>query len=251
MWLILLDASGSMANPFEGAASFEGRQRATSTEVKIDAAREALILHLQGLGEATQAAIFAFRSSAELVYDGSTADTVRIKAVLDGIEATNGTDVAAALLTARDYVDAQAQHPVFRILVISDGLSDAAAAEAASKELLSRRIPIDVILIDPSEKGNELARRVAGAYGSVSAVTSSSEMTAAVGQVGAAVREEAAAVEQAQASLSRAVTELRVGRSAQELSFTAAYPSELPMDSWGSLLLFIHLTSFALDDSNP
>jgi len=137
MWLILLDASGSMGNPFEGGASFSGRQRTTLAQIKIDAAREALILHLRGLGEATQAAIFAFRSSAELIYDGSTADVARIEAVLDGVEATNGTDIAAALVAARDHADAQTDHPVFRVLLISDGLSDPVAAESASRELLS------------------------------------------------------------------------------------------------------------------
>jgi hypothetical protein len=69
--------------------------------------------------------------------------------------------------------------PVFRVLLISDGLSDATTAGAASRELLSRRIPVDVILIDPGEKGNDLARRVAGGYDSVTAVTSASEMVAA------------------------------------------------------------------------
>ncbi len=250
MWIILLDASGSMANPFEGAAEFAGRQRTTLTQIKIDAAREALVLHLQGLGEATQAAIFAFRSTPELVYDGSTADIARIKTTLNGIEAKNGTDISTALMAARDHVGSHPNHPVFRVLLISDGLSDPEAAEAASRELLSRRIPVDIILIDASDKGNDLARRVVGQFGSVTAVTSASEIVEAVGDAGTAVRAEAAAVEQAQASLTRATNEFRSANPGEELSFTAAHPSELAKDSWGSLLLFLHLSSLSEEARN-
>jgi von Willebrand factor type A domain len=86
MWLILLDASGSMSNPFEAAAQFAGRQRSTLAQTKIDVAREALVLHLQGLGEATRVAIFAFRNTAELVYDGPSDDAVQIRTVLDAVD---------------------------------------------------------------------------------------------------------------------------------------------------------------------
>ena len=251
MWLILLDASGSMADPFANATSFSGRQRATLAQNKIDAAKEALILHLQGLGEATQIAIFAFRSIAELIYEGSSADIARIETVLDGIRAGNGTDIAAALKAARDRADFAPNHLLFRVLLISDGLSDPIAAEVVGKELLSKRIPIDVILIDPSEEGNELARRAAGSYGSVTAVTSASEMATAVGDAGSAMRATAAAVEQAQASLRRATTELRAdGQQGEEVSFTAAYPSELEKDRWASLLVFIHLLRLSEEARN-
>src|SRR5262245_56932308 len=101
-----------MANPFEAATQFAGRQRSTLAQIKIDAAREALVLHLQGLGEETQAAIFAFRNTAELVYDGPSDDAVQIRTVLDAVEVTNGTDVAAALLAARDHANSLPTEPV-------------------------------------------------------------------------------------------------------------------------------------------
>jgi hypothetical protein len=248
MWLILLDASGSMADPFEQSAPFAGRQRVTATQTKIDAAKEALLLHLKGLGVATRVAIFAFRDTAELLYDGSTADIPQIHTVLDQIDANGGTNVASALTAARDHLDAQTDQFMFRVLLISDGLSSAAPAEAASKDLLDRRVPVDIILIDPSEKGNELARHVAGAVGSVTAVTSAETLEAAVGEAGAAIGAEAAAVEQARDSLRRSLAEFQVNAQGEELSFTAAYPSELAKDSWGSVILFIHLSSL-LDEA--
>jgi len=242
MWIILLDASGSMADPFEGTAAFSGRQRGTQARIKFEAAREALVLHLQGLGEPTQTAIFAFTSEAQLIYEGSSGNLNRITTVLAGVTPANGTDVAVALKAASDHIRARAGEPVVRVLLISDGLSDSTPAEAASKALLARRVPVDVILIDPTEKGNELARRVAGSYGSVTAVTSEAEMSEAVGRAGETVRAEAAAVEQARASLQRATAEFLADASSEEVSFTAAYPSELGKDTWASLLFFIHLS---------
>ena len=85
---------------------------------------------------------------------------------------------------------------MIRVLLISDGLSDPAAAQDASERLLRRRISIDVVLIDPSKKGLDLARKVAGEFGSVTAVTSHAEISNAMANAVEAVRSDAAAQEQ-------------------------------------------------------
>src|SRR5262249_40656318 len=188
MWLILLDASGSMADPFGAGTEFSGRTRATKSRFKIDAAKESLVLHLRGLGVTTEAAIFAFRDQAELIYEGPSAQDGEIKSALDHVKPDGGTNIAAALTAARDHVDAHLDRPIIRVLLISDGLSDAGAAEDAAVELQKRRVPIDAILIDPSDKGEQLVRRVVGASGSVSAVTSMSEMTSVIEEIGGLVR---------------------------------------------------------------
>ena len=167
MWLILLDASGSMGDVFEGTSSFRGRTHLTEAAVKLQAAKEALLEHLEGLGSATQIAIFEFRESATLCYTGPSDDLGSVRAVLDGIEPGGGTDAAAALRAARDHIDAHTQEVVFRVLIIADGLSDAAAAELAGRDLLARRVPIDFVLIDVTPKGEDLARKVSGSVGTV------------------------------------------------------------------------------------
>jgi hypothetical protein len=242
MWLILLDASGSMGDPFGGAAEFSGRTRVTDTRVKIDSAKESLVLHLRGLGATTEAAIFVFRDHAELIYEGSSARNEQIMSALEPVKPSGGTSIAAALAAARDHIDAHLDRPFIRVLLISDGLSDAAAAEATAVELQKRRVPIDAILIDPSDQGEELTRRVVGAYGSVSAVTSMSEMASAVGEIGNLVQAEVAAATYAHESLRAAIAEWSPQQQNEEVSFTAAHPSELAKDSWGSLLMFIHLS---------
>lgn len=245
MWILLLDASGSMGEPFAGSAAFAGRVRETAAKIKIDAAREALTLHLRGLGAATEARVFAFRDAAELIYSGSSSEIPAIEAALARVQPSGGTDVAAALAAALDEVKAHSNVPVVRVLLISDGLSDPAAAQDASRRLLQLRIPVDVVLIDPSDKGLDLARRVAGEFGSVTAVASQAEIADAMRGAAAAVRADMAALEQVQASVAAARRELEVsaGGPKENVSFTAAYPSELARNAWGSLLLCIHLSS--------
>ena len=243
MWVLLLDASGSMAEPFAGSADFAGRVRETAAKIKIDAAREALSLHLRGLGAATEARVFAFRDTAELIYSGSSADVPAIEAVLARVQPSGGTDVAAALAAALGEVAAHSSIPVIRVLLISDGLSDPAAAQDASRRLLQLRIPIDVVLIDPSDKGLDLARKVAGEFGSVTAVASQAEIADAMAGAAQAVRADVAALAHVEASVAAARRGLAADAAEETVSFTAVHPSELARNAWGSLLLYIHLSS--------
>lgn len=243
MWILLLDASGSMGDPFAGSAEFTGRMRGTGVKIKIDAAREALSLHLRGLGAATEARLFAFRDTAELIYTGSSADVPAIEAALARVQPSGSTDVATALGAALGEVAAHPSSPVIRVLLISDGLSDPATAVDASRALLQLRIPIDVVLIDPTEKGLDLARKVAGGFGSVTAVASQADIEDAMAGAVKSVRIDAAALEHVEASVAAAMRESTADSAKEAVSFTAAHPSELSRKAWGSLQLYIHLSS--------
>ena len=243
MWILLLDASGSMADPFAGSAEFAGRVRETAAKIKIDAAREALSLHLRGLGATTETRVFAFRNSAELIYSGSSADVPAIEAALARVQPSGGTDVAAALSAALGEAAAHSNLPVIRVLLISDGLADPAAAQDASRRLLQLRMPVDVVLIDPSDKGLDLARKVAGEFGSVTAVASQAEISDAMAGVAEAMRADVAALEHVQASVAAAKRKLAADAPEENVSFIAAHPSELARNAWGSLSLYIHLSS--------
>jgi hypothetical protein len=50
MWLILLDHSGSICDPFSGKVEFAGRTRESGAAGKLETAKESLLEHLQGLG---------------------------------------------------------------------------------------------------------------------------------------------------------------------------------------------------------
>ncbi|MET3973177.1 VWA domain-containing protein [Bradyrhizobium sp. S3.9.1] len=242
MWLILLDASGSMADPFSGTGEFAGRTRQSKSTLKIDAAKESLVIHMRGLGQATEAAIFVFREEAELIYEGLSSQSSKIEKTLAAVEAGGGTDIAAALTVASRHVDAHPDHPLVRVLLISDGLSNASAAEIAAAELRKRRVPIDAILIDPNEQGEELIRRVIGGLGSVSGVTSVSELSTAIGEIGGEVQSDVMAAAHAQANLEAAIRTQPSVAPEEDVSFTAAFPGELAKDNWGSLLVYVHLS---------
>ncbi|MBR1194113.1 VWA domain-containing protein [Bradyrhizobium sp. AUGA SZCCT0160] len=243
MWLILLDASGSMADPFSSTSEFAARTRQSKSTVKIDAAKESLILHMRGLGQATETAIFVFRDEAELIYEGLSSQNSKIEATLATVKAGGGTDIAAALTAVSRHVDAHPDQPLIRVLLISDGLSSVDAAESAAAELRKRRVPIDAILIDPSEPGEELIRRVIGGLGSVSGVTSVSELGKAIGDIGEEMRSDVAAAAQAQTNLDTAMQATPSVAPAEDVSFTAAYPGELAQDNWASLLVYVHLSA--------
>ncbi|GLS17904.1 hypothetical protein GCM10007874_09200 [Labrys miyagiensis] len=243
MWLILLDISGSMADPFSGTIITGGRQRTTQAKTKIEAAREALLLHLESLGRATQVTILAFTTTAEPIFEGASTDIAAIRAALAGVEPKGGTDIAAALRAAKTRLDAHPADLLARILLISDGLSDATEAAEAAAELQRGRIPIDAILIDTAEAGIDLIRRVVGASGSVTSVTSEPGMKAALESVGNDFAAELAATETALQNLQKAVAQSAPTPTKDDVGFTLASPGELAQDAWASLLVFMHLAS--------
>jgi hypothetical protein len=100
MWVILLDCSGSMGEPFRGRSGFAGRSVPARAEVKPEAAKLALLERLPGLG-AARIALFAFAGRPSFVLDGRADEHGRIRHALDGLTAAGGTNIAAALDAAR------------------------------------------------------------------------------------------------------------------------------------------------------
>ncbi|WP_413989983.1 TIR domain-containing protein [Labrys okinawensis] len=232
-----------MADPFGGTVTTGGRQRTTQAKTKIDAAREALLLHLDSLGQATQVTILAFTTSTEPIFEGASNDTAAIRTALAGVEPHGGTDIAAALRAAKAGLDIHPADLLARILLISDGLSDATEAAEAAAELQRARIPIDAILIDTEEAAIDLIRRVVGASGSVTGVTSEPDMRSALESVSNDFAAERAAAQTALESLHQAVAQAMPAPAEDDVGFTVASPGELAQDTWASLLVFMHLAS--------
>ncbi|MBD1833339.1 TIR domain-containing protein [Cyanobacteria bacterium FACHB-472] len=241
MWLILLDRSGSMGKTFSSKSEFTGRSRQSKLAVKLDAAKEALRSHLLGLGSPSQIALFEFTFTTSLIFEGMSDDSIGIRQALDSLSATNGTNIATALTKAFEYTNQVQNVNIFRVLVISDGLSDREQAERAARQLAAKPSLIDVILIDPTENGEAVARAIA-INGTVSAVTSAKELTQEVSEVEqrqAQLAREAEAIisKYEQAAQSFAARE----RPEERLSFTAGYPGTILPETWYPFWVYLHL----------
>ena len=242
MWLILLDRSGSMGDPFEGGVEFGGRVRTTQEKIKLDAAKAALREHLAGLGVPTAIALITFDSAASVVYEGTSADAAAIARALDDVTAGGGTDVAAALDAAAERVRGDEGSGRARALLISDGLADADAADAAAERARTDGVvAIDVILIDPTDKGLDVARRVA-AGGSVAAVASPEALQQDVRRAAREQQLTSGDPEAVSAVARQDASDVLAGaESGEPVAFTAAYPGSVLAGVWYSLVLYLHL----------
>ncbi len=245
MWIILLDCSGSMGDPFSGRSTFEGRATPAKADIKLTAAKAALLERLPGLGH-TAVALFAFTEKSSLVFEGLANEHPRIRAVLDTLNPNDGTDIAAALNAAFTYAESRPDEIILRLLVISDGLSDLEAAQRAAQYLAQRGAIIDVILIDPTDKGEAVARAIA-MHGEVQAVTSSEALDQRIDEAVQQHAELQRRVDEAIQAHQRAMAEVTTQRSpeAEQVRFTVGYPGAISPDTWYAFLMFIHLESLS------
>ena len=96
MWIILLDQSGSMGEPFAGEVQFAGRTRAVDAQRKIDAAKIELKRFTKSF-RPEPIAVILFTDTASVAFSGMSSETSRLDAVLDAVKANGRTSVAAAL----------------------------------------------------------------------------------------------------------------------------------------------------------
>jgi hypothetical protein len=237
-----------MGEPFSGKTEFAGRTRKTEAAIKLEAAKTELLRSIASLASPTPIALFEFTSSASLIYEGMSNDHAAIKSALDALTANDGTDIAAALDKASEYATKLANTPIIQVLVISDGLSHLAPAQVAAQRFAQQRtVIINVILIDPTDDGEQVARAIA-VNGDVYAVTSSGELTERISDV---TKEQEELARQVGATLDEYQKEEDVVTSKvapeERLSFTAAYPGAISPGSWYSLLVYLHLAHLQQD----
>jgi len=103
MWIILLDRSGSMGEPFATAPEDRppGRRRVTEAASKWLAAKEVVLDEVSGLDPAQEVRLIAFDAAASLAFEGRAGEVSRLRTVLDALQPGGGTDVAAALDAGR------------------------------------------------------------------------------------------------------------------------------------------------------
>src|SRR5262249_20098446 len=146
---------------------------------------------------------------------------------LDQIVATGSTDIAAALLRAREILEQASSERIFRALVVTDGQSEFQPAQTAAQNLAARGALIDAVLIDRAERGEAVGRAFAF-HGNVSAVTSAAELHEQIGQARTAQEQQRADAEALVARYDEERSRLAAEKPLEErLAFTAAYPSNI------------------------
>ena len=125
--------------------------RWTESEIKLDAAKENILVEL-GRNPEMQVALFGFTSQASLIHQGVAGDRRPFESALTHMRADNGTDIAAALEAAIDYAGKPQERPtITKILLVTDGLSDPVRAKEAAYRCREYSLAIDAILIDPTD----------------------------------------------------------------------------------------------------
>lgn len=187
MWIVLLDHSGSMGDPFEHATSDATRSRAVEADVKLDAAKEVLREEFDDLRRTNPRlpiAIFGFAGAPALLYEGPIADADAIDRALGGLQARGGTDIAAALGAAAGYKESIDDTDVTQLVLVSDGKSERTGAMAAARRCAECQLALSMLLIDPTDEGLAFARDVVRGVGGIyEKVTSRAELRRATGQV--------------------------------------------------------------------
>ena len=151
--VVLLDASGSMNEPF--SATSQDNEAIT----KIQVAKEALETVLNQLTEDVNIGllVFSVAHSDPWLYPLGTKDDVRFLSALSTVEAGGGTPLAQYMKFGADTLLAQRERQFnygsYRLLIITDG--QAKSAELVStytSAIKDRQIRIDVIGVDMAEE---------------------------------------------------------------------------------------------------
>lgn len=159
-WIILLDESGSMFQPFTGGHAFSGHTETGAYRTKIEAAKDRLLREINGLQNCI-VSIISFSSDAAVICSELSSEVATIRKLLDRPrDHGGGTNIAAALDAALIAAKRQESATFTSILLISDGLSNEGDPIEAARRCASARVPISTILIDPTPEGERCAREI-------------------------------------------------------------------------------------------
>jgi hypothetical protein len=95
LWLVLIDVSGSMGDPFHGSGEFKGFVEVGDYSSKLEAAKESLLKQVAGLGPDAYLTVITFSSYATVVYDGPPSNVQKLRRRLALLTPDSGTNIAA------------------------------------------------------------------------------------------------------------------------------------------------------------
>lgn len=182
LWIICLDRSGSMGKGFSASIDnirdFRGRLEATEKQIKLDAAKDAVLREIAGLDPSSEIAIFAFDDHPEEIYKGQAYNLDKIKYALSMVRPGNQTNIADCILKSLDFID---EYDRIDCLAVTDGLSNVGDPVSAARKCNEDGIIINIALIDPTSEGENIAKKIAANGGRVYAVTSAVELDRDIG----------------------------------------------------------------------
>ena len=228
-----------MADPFKHEMLYAGRTRNTQSKTKIDAAREAILMHLRSLGFPDQILLIAFAEQAGIIYEGSSQDLGKIEECLAAVKPQGNTIVDRAFALAATHCRQAGYFKGVRALLVSDGLLLSASVDSHAKAFRDLDVALDVILIDPTRDGIITAQQVArhGTVVAVSSLGTVEESGVFLDRDTKEAQEAAALVQDYEAAFSK---DLLAVPAEEKLTVAAAYPSSIMRERWYSLHVFVY-----------
>ena len=202
LWVVLIDHSSSMGEPFSASTEFKGFSETGDFQNKLIAAKENLFRQIDSLKTARDVAVIAFTGTSKLLFKCAREQVSQQKELINALQPFDSTDIAGALDFAYNCVQKWEHYDLVRFLVISDGLSEVAQAQEVAFKCFSDKIYIDVVLIDPSQEGQAMAEAIS-LGGKVTAVYSSAEFDQAVSQEREAYEQDLVKANEAYAELEK------------------------------------------------
>lgn len=239
MWIVLLDNSASMASSFENEYEPHGRVETVHSPNKLDAAKRALLKHLNTIAHQERVVLCTFNGEPTcLGQDFRASDLSPIETCLSRVVPFDGTDLARALQFCRQYITSSGA----KTLIVSDGLTDAADAIGQAVSLAENGVTIFFILIDPAPATEGLAREITARSGGFFWSVRSDE------QLDKGLSDVPAAWDAASAEANRALAAARATSSPpadEAVAFTAGYPAQVPIRERSLLICVVHLKRLA------
>ncbi|MCP4352203.1 MAG: VWA domain-containing protein [Desulfobacterales bacterium] len=166
LWVLLIDTSGSMKSGFSGEISpsdCPGHIEHVEFKTKIDAARELSIREIRGKKQG-DVLVIGFSNDAYLIGQGNVSNSKETNEIINSIRSVNAggeTNLASAISFAKNNIQSD-KYSVISILIITDGLSNIGNPFKASVQYKKKFVhsTITTILIDPTDKGKEIAEMV-------------------------------------------------------------------------------------------
>lgn len=243
MWIVALDKSGSMAEPFSATTPTARRLRTTNAETKWAAAIEVLMEDLAGQLPDLAVAVYVFDSQPTLVFSGRAADRATLAATLAKITAGGGTNIAAALDAVAAHKKAAPAAGLTTALLLTDGKSNRLEAAAAARRCHHESIRLALYLIDPTSDGELFTQDVvAPVEGTWTPVTSRRSLAEGVRSARDGFQEELARADQLiLRSRAEAASVEKARRSSESVFFTATFPGRIQPDYDFPLDVYVHV----------
>ncbi len=244
--IAIIDVSGSMNHSFSNELSNEMTTRVSRRKTKFEAALDYLRFAIQKMPSDSELIIIAFAGNASVVYHGSVQNKRRIEESISQLEPNGGNTLLGSAFELVLQLLRDERLRIRPLDVITDGLSEDDPTEFA--RILQRQygVYIHLYLIDPSNDGLVLSRKVVGEDGEVDPISSASELSTAQDEALSQEREAFQLMSRLAVKHERALAVFKNETIEQERPrVKIAFPQYLKHKQWRSLDVFVYLEQFS------